>query len=1073
MNFKRKLVLVFVIFLITGHPFLQAAEHPFQFISKITQRFRSSQQAIPAQVLLEEGMPRIGPELLLQLSEISRDDLIQNLKEAVQSAPQLQVNRGMAENLLKLQQLAKNCRGLCPITTHYGDAVVGLSQNELNTLIAFLPEPRDSLIQPGEFDYRRYELQRVMMKSILDNDLYNFKVAAMYFSEEMHRTYETTFSLFSRGHSRRSYMVSAGQEQVLDMLETLHFTEREIQYLKKRSDFKNVPEAFFDYLREFQFSGTVRGVRSGTIIFANQPILEVTSNPVEAQIVETLALPIINAMSNSATKTARIVQAAGGRPVVEGGTRRGANGVLSAWGAMIGGAAGTSNTHAARLADLPAFGSQNHASIMMFQDEEDAFLTYLKYFPETTLLSDTHDIEEGVKKAIRAAGKKLKGIRLDSAIAGKTKKETAETVRHLLDQLGYSTIPITYSDGLDEYQLEQMKEAPFQMTLVGTEIAAPSDTNGLNVVYKLTQMKDKNGLVLDPVKQATGKLSLPGEKQQFRFTGDDGKYTHDLLAEWGDLTPVGAEPLIEELMKDGKRITPRKSEQESSRYLQAQLERMPPALLQLDAKNGSYPILISPHLEQRQKKAVQAHTFNKIEKIGVFFGSFDPPTDAHEEIATKAKLLYGLDTVIFVPAGESPVHGKNYQFSPISRTEMLRRRFLEKDGFRIYTGEIEGKTRFSVDTLDEIEKTFSKEHQIYLIGGVDLFQTLPSWKASELLLSKYHWIIATRGDQKRLQIPDSLSALVRKIDDRHFESQNRKRIELMDIDRIDESSTRLRQRYAAVDTVFHEVDAQQTFWKGNDRRPDGPLAVEGTAEITRNVADLKKLAFAHPRIKAIASMDRHFQVELKRPEVNPEFHPSPDGTFQGFPPHAMDGIEGPVGADRIPEVEVFPKKQQLIIPDNYPKDDQLVPIPFDLNRYSDQILDPEVEVVIEKNGRGAYDVFRNPRTQEVYRSIQPKRVIVYGVATDFCVDAAVQQFLKKMLYEVWVVSDAISGVFSELSRKKIESWKQSGAKLVTTDEVFDHYPEFKSIRTLSRPEEHDFRMQDSITSKCQVVFEHL
>jgi|GEM_PF-96795 len=1077
MNFKKKLLLALMIFVGINHPSLHAVEQPFHLaphlisnlIFTITQKFRSSQQAIPAQVLLEEAMPRIGSQLLLQLSEISRDELVQGLQEAFHSAPQLQVNRGMAENLLKIQQLAKNCRGLCPITAQHGDAVAGLSQKQLNSLIAFLPESRE--FQSGEFDYRRYELQRVMMKNILDNDLYNFKVAAMYFAEGMHRSYEATFSLFSRGHSRRPYMVSGGQEQVLDLLETLHFTEREIQYLKNRSDFKYVPEAFFDYLREFRFSGTIRGVRAGTIIFKNQPILEVIANPVEAQIVETLALPIINTMSNSATKTARIVQAAGGRPVVEGGTRRGANGVLSAWGAMIGGATGTSNAHAARLADLPAFGSQNHASVMMFQNEEDAFTTYLKYFPETTLLVDTHDIEEGVKKAIRAAGKKLKGIRLDSTIAGKTKKETAQRVRDLLDQLGYSHIPITYSDGLDEYQLEKIKEAPFQMTLVGTEIASPSDSNGLNVVYKLTQMKDKNGVVLDPVKQATGKLSLPGEKQQFRFTGADGKYTHDLLAEWGDPIPSEAEPLIEEFMKDGKRIVSRRSEIESASHLREQLQKMPASLLQLDAQGEFYPVLISTHLDQRQKKAIHAHVIQKIEKTGVFFGSFDPPTDAHQEIAIKAKLLYGLDSVIFVPAGENPVHGKTYLFSPISRTEMLRRRFLDKEGFKIYTGEIEGKTRFSVDTLNEIEKDLSSDHQIYLIGGMDLFQTLPFWKSSDLLLSKYHWIIATRGDQSRLQIPDSFSALVKRINDRHFETRSGRKIEVMDIDRVDESSTLIRQRYAAVDTVFHEVDAQQTFWKGDGLRPDGPLAVQGTSEITRNVADLKKLAFIHPKIKAIASMDRHFEVELRRSDVNPEFHPNSDGSFRGFPPHAMDGVEGPIGPDRIPEVEVFPKKQQLIIPDNHPSGDQLVPIDFDLNRYADQILDPQVEVVIEKNGPGAYDVFRNPRTQDIYRSIQPKRVIVYGVATDFCVDAAVQQFLKTMLFEVWVISDAISGVFCELSQKKIESWKKNGAHLVTTDEVFDLYPEFKNIRTLRSSQLGDLKTSSSIIPDCQILFE--
>lgn len=933
-------------------------------LTEIDQRFRSSERAISAQVLLEEGMPRIGPQLLLELSEISRDALIQSLKEAAIQAPQLKVNQGMAENLLKLQQLAKNCRGLCPITTHAGDSVAGLSEKEIETEVASLPTADSSLMPFREFHYKAYELQHSMIKSVLDNDLYNFKVAALYFGEGLHLTHETTFSLFSRGRSNRAYMVAAGQDQVLDLLQNLHFTEREIQYLKNRADFKNVPPAFFEYLRDFRFTGKVRGVRPGTIIFAQQPILEVIANPVEAQIVETLALPIINTMSNTATKTSRVVQSAQGRPVVEGGTRRGAQGVLAAWGALIGGASGTSNTHAARLADLPAFGSQNHASIMMFKNEEEAFSTYLKYFPETTLLVDTHQIEEGVKKAVRAAGKKLKGIRLDSTLPNKSKAETAQIVRTLLDQLGHPETPITYSDGLDEYQLEKLKDAPFQMTLVGTEIAAPSDSNGLNVVYKLTQIKDASGKIIDPVKQSTGKVSLPGQKQYFRFIGSDGKYTHDLMAEWGDPSPSGAVALIEELMENGQRILPRRSELESARHLKEQLDRMPEPLLKLEAQSGSYPILISENLQHRQENAVQANTPLKKKKIGIFFGSFDA--------VKKAKLLYGLDQILLL----------------------------------------------STEDYSKALKKLSSESELYLIGGQDLFKTLSSWKSAKKLLLNSHWIVTSRRTENQIQLPTL--------------GPNPPRIEILELD--------------PVETVFHEVDAQQTFWKGNAQRPDGPLAVEGTSEITRNVGDLKKLSYIHPRIKAIASIDRHFPIELKDPEINPEFHPSADGSFPGFPPHAMDGVEGPVGPARIPEVEVFPKKRQLIIPDNRPEGDGLMSVPFDLNQYSDQILDPTIEIVIEKNGPQAYDVFRNPRTQEIYQRIQPKRVIVYGVATDFCVDAAVQRFLKAALAEVWVVTDAISGVFCELSKKKMQSWKENGVKLVTTDQVFELYPEFKKIR---------------------------
>ncbi|MEM3941634.1 MAG: nicotinate phosphoribosyltransferase, partial [Candidatus Bathyarchaeia archaeon] len=250
-------------------------------------------------------------------------------------------------------------------------------------------------------------------------DLYELTMCASYYE---HKRFEpASFDLFIRKlPPNRSYLLFAGLEQALLFIEKMHFREEHIEFLKKYG-FK---DDFLDYLRNFRFTGDVWAIPEGTVVFPNEPLIRVTAPIIEAQLLETFLLNTINFQTTIASKAARVVTAAKGRPVIEFGLRRehGVDaGIKAARASYIAGCIGTSNVLAGMLYGIPIFGTMAHSFIMFFSDELEAFRAFSHTFPDrSTLLIDTFDVIKGAKNAIlvakelEARGFKLRGVRIDS-----------------------------------------------------------------------------------------------------------------------------------------------------------------------------------------------------------------------------------------------------------------------------------------------------------------------------------------------------------------------------------------------------------------------------------------------------------------------------------------------------------------------------------------------------------------------------------------------------------------------------------------------------------------------------------
>ena len=392
-------------------------------------------------------------------------------------------------------------------------------------------------------------------------DLYELTMAAGYLETRFHA--RATFELFVRAlPPRRTYLVAAGLEQALEFLENVHFTAEEIAYVREHPAFQRIGKEFFDYLAEFRFTGDVWAIPEGTLFFPGEPLLRVTAPIAEAQIVETCLLATLSFQTLIASKAARVVSAAGGREVIEFGTRRAhgiESGVLAARAAYIGGCQGTSNVMAGRRFGIPTFGTQAHSWIMAHADEEEAFRKFLDIFPEhAVLLVDTYDVRAAVEKII-AMGRKPLGVRLDS---GDMAADSA-WVRRRLDQAGWKGVKVFASGDLDEDRIAELLAAGAQIDAfgVGTELATSADAPALGVIYKLVEVDERGGAVRNAAKFSAAKVTYPGRKQVYRFTDAAGRYVEDVIAlEDETLAPVDArliaEPLLLPVLRAGKRTAP-------------------------------------------------------------------------------------------------------------------------------------------------------------------------------------------------------------------------------------------------------------------------------------------------------------------------------------------------------------------------------------------------------------------------------------------------------------------------------------------------------------------------------------
>lgn len=378
-----------------------------------------------------------------------------------------------------------------------------------------------------------------MRNLTLLTDLYELTMMQGYFKTGNNRT--VIFDAFHRKNPcDGGYSISCGLDQVIDYIKNLHFSNEDINYLRSLNIFD---EDFLEYLSSFKFTGDIYAIPEGTVMFPKEPIVKVIAPIIEAQLVETAILNIINHQSLIATKAARVCYAAKGDGIMEFGLRRAQGpdaGIYGARAAVIAGCVGTSNVLTGQMFNVPVKGTHAHSWIMSFPDEYTAFKTYADLYPNACiLLVDTYDtLRSGVPNAIkvfkemREAGIELKGygIRLDSGdLAYLTKK-----ARTMLDAAGFEDAIISASSDLDEYLIDSLKTQGAQITSwgVGTNLITAKDNPAFGGVYKLAAVMGDDGTFIPKIKvsENSEKITNPGNKTVYRVYDADGMIKADLIA---------------------------------------------------------------------------------------------------------------------------------------------------------------------------------------------------------------------------------------------------------------------------------------------------------------------------------------------------------------------------------------------------------------------------------------------------------------------------------------------------------------------------------------------------------------
>ena len=428
--------------------------------------------------------------------------------------------------------------------------------------------------------------------SPLLTDLYQLNMIEAYLARGETRT--AVFELFVRKlPRRRGFLMAAGLEQALEFLEGLRFSSDEIGWLKSTGRFSARTLA---YLSDLRFTGNVHAMPEGTIFFANEPILRVTAPLPEAQLVETRLINVVHFQSLIASKAARMVLDAPGKQLVDFGLRRahGAEaGLLAARASYIAGFTGTATVLAAKLFDIPVFGTMAHSYIQAHASETVAFERFAHARPEgLVFLIDTYDTEAAARKVValaprlKAAGISVSGVRLDSGdlIA------LSKSVRRILDESGLADVTIFASGGLDEDQLMAMAKAnaPIDGFGIGTSLATSSDAPALDCAYKLQEYAG-----LPRRKRASEKATLPGRKQVWRRYGPDGRMAGDTLSVENDDQDGNA--LIHRVMQAGKRVLPAPTLDEIRKHAARELQRLPASLRELEP-GTTYPVQVGEAL---------------------------------------------------------------------------------------------------------------------------------------------------------------------------------------------------------------------------------------------------------------------------------------------------------------------------------------------------------------------------------------------------------------------------------------------------------------------------------------------
>jgi nicotinate phosphoribosyltransferase len=435
----------------------------------------------------------------------------------------------------------------------------------------------------------------------LHTDLYQINMTETYWRDGIHNK-RAVFELFFRKLPfGNGYAVFAGLEKVIQYIRNFHFTEDDLEYLKNEVGYK---EDFLEYLKNIRFTGTIRGMKEGELVFGNEPILRVEAPLAEAQLIETALLNIVNYQTLIATKATRIKQVVGNEVAMEFGTRRAQEMDAAIWGtraAYLAGFEATSNVRAGKLFGIPVAGTHAHSMVQAYKDEYTAFRKYAESHKDCVFLVDTYDtLRLGVPNAIKVAkemGDQINfiGIRLDSGDLAYLSKEA----RKLLDEAGFKNAKIYASSDLDEYTIINLKAqgAKIDSWGIGTKLITAYDQAALGAVYKIVCIENDKGELEDTIKISSNpeKVTTPGLKKIYRIINNtnhhaEGDYiamedeklpekrlrmfhpTHTFINKV--VTNFTAKPLHEDIFVDGELVYKLPCLEESRDYLKANLDSL-------------------------------------------------------------------------------------------------------------------------------------------------------------------------------------------------------------------------------------------------------------------------------------------------------------------------------------------------------------------------------------------------------------------------------------------------------------------------------------------------------------------
>lgn len=434
--------------------------------------------------------------------------------------------------------------------------------------------------------------------SALVTDLYQLTMLQGYLEQGMEQT--AVFECFIRTMPpQRGFFMVAGLAQLLEFLENVRFTISELEWMARSGRFSR---SFVRYLEQFRFTGDLHAMPEGTVCFANEPIVRVTAPLPQAQLIESRLMNLLHYQTLVASKAARCVLAAEGRPVLDFGLRRahGAEaGLLAARASYLAGFTGSATVLAEPFFGVPIFGTMAHSFVQAHQTEQLAFEHFAESQPANVIfLIDTYDTRKGAQHVVDVAPRleeqdiMIKGVRLDSGDL----VEQSRMVRQILDDGGLEDVPITASGNLDETAIQELvaAQAPIDRFAVGTKLATSADVPSVDCVYKLQEYAGK------PLrKTSAGKETWPGPKQVYRIYDQRGRIDHDVVATAGEKQE--GKRLIRPVMKSGKRRkTADPTLDRIRKYAKAQLATLPDEMRRC-RPGVTVPVRISSALQSLAK----------------------------------------------------------------------------------------------------------------------------------------------------------------------------------------------------------------------------------------------------------------------------------------------------------------------------------------------------------------------------------------------------------------------------------------------------------------------------------------